>query len=103
MEKYYDGLLYKIEYQPQLSTIYYTRKAVYYISTQEESFTKARKAISFLMEKILGEKNIWSKGTYLIKNQNNPGMSNAFHKYYEFTYDEEIDKFIYTLVTPYDD
>lgn len=32
-----------------------------------------------------------------------PSMVNGLHVYYEFTYDEELDRYVYTFVRPYDD
>ena len=30
-------------------------------------------------------------------------MVNAFHVYYEFSYNEDLDVYVYTFVRPYDD
>lgn len=30
-------------------------------------------------------------------------MRSALHVYYKFTYDEELDVYVYTFVRPYDD
>ena len=49
------------------------------------------------------QKDIWDKGLWLIRNKNTPSMANALHIYYEFTYNEELDVFVYTFVRPYDD
>lgn len=46
---------------------------------------------------------LWSAGEYCIKNKQHPSMANAFHPYYKFTYDENLDVFVFTLVIPYDD
>lgn len=100
-----DGILYQIEYKPELSINTYTQRKVYYIKTDEENYPRAKRAIASIMENILGYKQgeIWSKGEYLIKNKNNPSMLNAFHIHYDFTYDEEEDVYVYTFVRPYDD
>ena len=45
----------------------------------------------------------WRKGIWLVKNQDSPSMENAFHTYHEFTYNEELDVYVYTFVRPYDD
>lgn len=57
------------------------------------------------MEDELGYKQgeIWDKGLYLIKNKREPSILNALHVYYEFSYDEELDVYVYTFVEPYDD
>lgn len=38
-----------------------------------------------------------------MKNKQNPSMENVFHSYHEFSYNEELDVYVYTLVIPYDD
>lgn len=102
---FYNGILYQIEYQPQLSNNDYTQHKVYYIKTEEENYGKARKAIASIIAELLGynQKDIWDKGLWLIRNKNTPSMANALHIYYEFTYNEELDVFVYTFVRPYDD
>lgn len=102
---FYNGILYKVEYQPQLSNSDYTQHKVYHIETDDENYPHARKAISSIMEDELGYKQgeIWSKGLWQIKNKQEPSMLNALHVYYEFTYDENIDRYVYTFVRPYDD
>lgn len=104
-QTFYNGILYQIEYQPQLSDSYYTQHEVYYIKTDDENYPHARKAIASIMEGILGyeQGEIWSEGWYNIKNTQEPSMLNALHVYYEFTYDEELDVYVYTFVRPYDD
>lgn len=93
---FYDGILYKVGYQPQLSNSDYTQHKVYHIET---------KAISSIMEDVLGyeQGTIWSYAQYQMKNKQEPSMLNALHVYYKFTYDENIDRYVYTFVRPYDD
>ena len=102
---FYNGILYQIEYQPELSNSDYTQHKVYYIKTEEENYGKSRKAIASIMEEELGYKQgyLWSAGEYHLKNTQQPSMANAFHPYYKFTYDEDLDVFVFTLVIPYDD
>ena len=102
---FYNGILYQIEYQPQLSNNDYTQHKVYYIKTEEENYSKSRKAIVSIMEEELGYKQgyLWSEGEYHIKNKLQPSMINAFHPNYKFTYDENLDVYVFTLVIPYDD
>lgn len=71
-QAFYNGILYQIEYQPQLSNSDYTQHKVYHIKTEE-------------------------------KNDKEPSMLNALHIYYEFSYNEELDVYVYTFVRPYDD
>ena len=101
----YNGMLYQIEYQPQLSNNDYTQHKVYHIKTDEENYPNARKAITSIMEDELGYKQgtIWSKGLYQLKFDTEPTMANALHVYYEFSYDENLDVYVYTFVRPYDD
>lgn len=84
-QAFYNGILYQIEYQPELSNNDYTQHKVYHIK--------------------LGHKQgyLWSVGEYHIKNTQHPSMANAFHPYYKFTYDGNLDVFVFTPVIPYDD
>lgn len=41
-QAFYNGILYQIEYQPQLSNNDYTQRKVYHIKTEEENYGKAR-------------------------------------------------------------
>ena len=104
-QAFYNGILYQIEYQPQLSNNDYTQHKVYHIKTEEESYSKSRKAIASIMENELGYEQgyLWSAGDYYIKNTQHPSMINALHPYYKFTYDKNLDVFVFTLVIPYDD
>ena len=74
-QAFYNGILYQIEYQPELSNNDYTQHKVYHIKTEEEYYGKVRKVIVFVMEEELGYKQC-------------PSMTNAFHPYYKFTYDD---------------
>lgn len=95
-----NGVLYKIEYQPSLSNYDYTQHKVFHIKTAEEHYPTAKKAIVTKMKEILGQ-DPWSKGIWEIRRKKD--AFNYFHSYYTFTYDTEIDAFVYILVTPYDD
>ena len=103
--RFYNGILYQIEYQPQLSNNDYTQHKMYHIKTEDENYPHARKAIVSIMEDELGYKQgeIWSKGLYQLTNDREPSMLNALHVYYEFSYNEELDVYVFTLVIPYDD
>ena len=102
---FYNGILYQIKYKPELSNNDYTKHKVYHIKTEDESYPHARKAIASIMEDILGYEQgaIWNKGLYQLKNEKKPSMSNTLHVYYEFTYNEELEVYVYTFVRPYDD
>lgn len=104
-QAFYNGMLYQIEYQPQLSNNDYTQHKVYHIKTEEENYGKSRKAIVSIMEEELGYKQwyLWSAGEYCIKNTQQPSMTNAFHPYYKFTYDKDLDVYVFTLIIPYGD
>lgn len=102
---FYNGILYKVEYQPKLSNNDYTQHKVYHIETDDKNCPHARKAIASIMEDVLDYKqgSIWSYAQYHMKNKQEPSMLNALHMYYRFIYDEKIDRYVYTLVIPYDD
>lgn len=102
---FYDGILYQIEYQPQLSDNYYTQHKVYHIKTDDENYPHAKKAIASIMEDELGYRQgaIWSEGLYQLENDREPSMANALHVYYEFSYNEELNVYVYILIRPYDD
>ena len=96
--EFYEGILYQIEYKPELSNLDYTKHLVYHIKTEQDNYPKAHKAIESIMDD-----GSWRKGIWLVKNQDSPSMKNALHSYHEFSYDEELDVYVYTLVKPYDD
>lgn len=82
---------------------FYGRKSVYHIHSNEENYPRAKRNIAEYMEQLLGKKEIWFKGLWEIKNEQNPCIENGLHAYYEFSYDEENDVYVYTYVEPYDD
>lgn len=96
--EFYEGVLYQIEYKRELSNRDYTKHLVYHIKTEDDNYPHAHKAIESIMDN-----GSWRKGIWLIKNQDSPSMENALHSYHEFSYDEELDVYVYTLVVPYDD
>lgn len=104
-QAFYNGILYTIEYKPELSNNDYTQHHVYHIKTDDENYPHAKKAIASIMEDELGYRQgaIWSEGWYQLKNDKEPSMANALHVYYEFSYNEELDVYVYTFVRPYDD
>lgn len=57
------------------------------------------------MEDILGLKqgSSWSKGLWQLKYKQEQSMRVALHPYYEFSYDENLDRYVYVYVEPYDD
>lgn len=104
-QAFYNGILYTIEYQPQLSNLDYTQHQVYYIKTDDDNYPNARKAIASIMEDKLGYRQgaIWHEGWYQLMNKRRPSMAHALHVYYEFSYNEELGVYVYTFVRPYDD
>ena len=103
--QFYNGILYKVQYQPKLSNNDYTQHKVYHIKTEDENYLHARKAIASIMEDELGYEQgaIWNEGIYQLKNDKEPSMLNALHVQYKFSYNEELDVYVYTFVRPYDD
>ena len=102
---FYNGILYQVEYKPQLSNNDYTKHHVYHIKTDQDDYNKARQAIASIMEDILGLKqgSSWSKGLWQLKYKQEQSMCVALHPYYEFSYDETLDRYVYVYVEPYDD
>ena len=96
--EFYEGVLYQIEYKPELSDLYFTKHLVYHIKTEQDNYPKAHKAISSIMDD-----GSWTEGMYITKNKSNPSIDTYLHKYHRFSYDEELDVYVYTLVEPYDD
>ena len=96
--EFYDGILYQIEYQPNLSDNEYK---IYHVKTEDNYYSHARKAITSIMK--VEENNIWSVGLYWKINRQEPSMANVLHKYYSFSYDEELNVYVFIIVTPYDD
>lgn len=96
--EFYEGILYQIEYKPELSNQDYTKHQVYHIKTDQDNYPKAHKAISSIMDD-----GSWTADMYMMKNKSNPSSETYLHKYHEFSYDESLDVYVYTLVEPYDD
>ena len=92
-QAFYNGILYQIEYQPQLSNMDYTRHQVYHIKTEDENALHTRKAIVSVMKDKQEE----------IKNRQDLSMLNALHVYCKSLYNEGLDVHVYTFVRPYDD
>ena len=106
MEKYIvNGVSYEIEYQPDLSSMWYTECKVYYIRTKDEDYDHAKKIIASIMENFLGheKQGIWSEELYDLKNDMEPCMLNALHVHYTFSFDVQRGVYVYTFVRPYDD
>lgn len=57
------------------------------------------------MESELGyeKEAIWNEGLYQLKNDKEPSILNALHVYYKFSYNEELNVYVYIFVRPYDD
>ena len=96
--KFYNGYMFQIEYQPHLSNNDYTQHHVYHIKSDDESYPHAHKAIESIMDD-----DSWTEGYYQHKNKVEPNMLNAFHSYHKFSFNEELDCYVYELVIPYDD
>ena len=104
--EFYNGILYKIGYKPELSNPhYYTKKYVYYVKTEDTNYPHAKKAINSIIANLHGykEDDIWFEGYWKFKNKKEPSILNALHKYFEFDYNEQEDVYVYTLIEPYDD
>ena len=96
--EFYDGILYQIEYQKHLSNNDYTQHHVYHVTTEEENYPKAHRAIESIMND-----GSWREGEWKVRNKQQPSIANALHSYHKFSYDEEKGVYIYTFVRPYDD
>lgn len=70
-QAFYNGILYTIEYKPELSNNDYTQHKVYHIKTDDENYPHAKKAIASIMEDELGYRQgaIWSEGWYQLMNK----------------------------------
>lgn len=84
-QAFYNGILYQIEYQPQLSNSDYTQHRVYHIKTDDENYPHAKKAIASIMEDELGYRQgaIWNEGWYQLMNKRRPSMAHALHVYFK--------------------
>ena len=96
--EFYDGILYQIEYQPNLSNGDYTAHHVYHVKTEEQNFPLAYTVIEGMMND-----GSWRKGYWKFKNEIEPSMANALHSYHTFDYDKDTGVYVYTHVIPYDD
>ena len=93
-----NGVEYAVFYKTELSTREYTKRLVYHIYTQEQSFPIAHKAIETIMND-----NSWRKGDYVFCNQREPSLKNHLHPYHKFDFDDDLKCYVYILVIPYDD
>lgn len=96
--EFYNGHMYQSEYKKELSNHDYTQHHVYHIKSDDESYPHAHKAIESLMDD-----GSWTEGYYQHKNKIEPSMLNALHSYHKFSFNEELDCYVYELVIPYDD
>lgn len=96
--EFYNGYMYQIEYKRELSNNDYTQHYVYHIKSDDESYPHAHQAIESIMED-----GSWTEGYYQHKNKVEPSMVNALHSYHKFSFNEELDCYVYELVIPYDD
>lgn len=96
--EFYNGHMYQSEYKKELSNNDYTQHHVYHIKSDDESYPHAHEAIQSLMDD-----GSWTEGYYQHKNKVEPSMLNALHSYHKFSFNEELDCYVYELVIPYDD
>ena len=96
--EFYHGYMYKIQYQKELSNSDYTQHHVYHIISDDYNFKHAHEAIESIMND-----GSWRRKEWEEKNKQEPSMINALHPYHTFSYDEDLDVYVYTLVRPYDD
>lgn len=94
----YNGILYKIEYKPELSQKDYTQRHVYHIKTNDKDYLRAHNAIKSIMND-----GSWERGEWEMWNDQQPSMENALHAYHEFKYNEGLGIYVYTFIRPYDD
>ena len=96
--EFYNGHMYQSEYKKELSNNDYTQHHVYHIKSDDESYPHAHKAIQSLMDD-----GSWTEEYWKNKNKVEPSMLNALHSYHKFSFNEELDCYVYELVIPYDD
>lgn len=96
--EFYNGYMFQIEYQPHLSNHDYTQHYVYHIKSDDESYPHAHEAIQSIMDD-----GSWTEGYWQHKNKVEPSIFNALHSYHKFSYNEELECYVYILVIPYDD
>ena len=103
--EFYNGILYQIEYIPELSNRDYTKRHVYYIKTEDVNYPHAQKAINSIIASRYGykEESIWPEALWNFKYKKEPSIFNALHKYFKFEFDELRGVYTYTLIEPYDD
>ena len=94
----YNGILYKIEYKPELSQKDHTQRHVYHIKTNDKDYPRAHKAIESIMND-----GSWEKEEWVMRNNQQPSMENVLHTYHAFEYNEELGVYVYTFIRPYDD
>lgn len=95
----YNGYTYQIEYKPKLSNPFmYTRKYVYHIKTDNNSYPSAHHDIIDIMND-----GSWTAGKRALELKKANTMQNNLHSYHIFDYDKVLDVYVYTHIIPYDD
>lgn len=90
---------YAVAYQPHLSSNMYTKKHVYYVKTEVESYHIAKKDILSIMNLVFNYKDLLSAGSHAMAKT----IEQALKPYYKFNYNDELDMFEITIIEPYDD
>ena len=96
--EFYNGYMYQSEYKKELSNNDYTQHHVYHIKSDDKSYKHAHKAVQSLMDD-----GSWTEEYWKNKNKVEPSIFNALHSYHKFSFNEELDCYVYELVIPYDD
>ena len=89
---------YIVEFRKDLSSLEYSKSLIYHIFTDEESYPKAHKEIRAIMND-----NSITIGEYKFINSKNPSLENHLKKYHEFSWNDELECYVYILHIPYDD
>lgn len=93
-----DGYVYCIKYKKELSNYDHTEHHVYHIISDNDNYPRSHSIIMSIMND-----GSWKKGHWIAMNKQYPSKANALHPYHEFSYDEELDVYVYTIVIPHDD
>lgn len=100
----FQGIIYNVEPAPWLDGCSSNQKS-FVISTTDEIYPRAKRAITSIIGNRLGyfEEELWSRGEWILRNKKEPSIFSALHPYYKFSFDKEINAYIWTFVQPNDE
>lgn len=93
--EFYDDKIYQIKHKPELSNRDYVHYDVYHIKTDDDNYSHIYKAIKSIMND-----GSWRKDEWIMKCQQQPSTENELHPYHTFSYNAELNVYVYCIIKP---